>query len=67
MFKLQIGNQLLLVDTQYHIEYKNIIITEINFKKNISMNEDNLVFVKKQGINSHLVAKLTERKDVTQA
>ena len=43
-------------------------MTEINFNKNLSMDEDNFVFVKKQGINSHVVTKMIERrKYVTQA
>jgi len=67
MFKWH-GNQLLFVDIQNHIENLNLTITEkMNFKKNISVDEDYLVFVERQGINSDVVAKLIERcKDVTQ-
>ena len=50
---------------QHYIEYLNLI-TEMNFNKNIPTDEDDFVFVKIPGINSHVVATLIERRnDVT--
>jgi len=39
----------------------------MNFKKNISLDQDNLVSVERKGMNSHIVAELIKRrKNVTQ-